>query len=197
VIHTCVLLLSAVTIMASRKRFTKEDVLKQLDMSDDDNFTDNDSDRDSDFELGDIERDSDGTEDYDAPVVDAGNDSSELESGVATTVPTPSIQACAPRVWDAVSSSYMPNISFPYSHTAGLNSSITVTAESSPIDFFNLLLTDEIVELMVSETNRFADQFLEKTALKRKSRAQNWQPTTVLEGRVASFGSALKSSTLS
>lgn len=125
-IHTCVLLLSAVTIMASRKRFTKEDVLKQLDMSDDDNFTDNDSDRDSDFELGDIERDSDGTEDYDAPVVDAGNDSSELESGVATTVPTPSIQACAPRVWDAVSSSYMPNISFPYSHTAGLNSSITV-----------------------------------------------------------------------
>jgi len=55
--------------MASRKRFTKEDVLKQLDMSDDENFDDNDSDRDSnvldDVEDVDSDRDSDATEAYD------------------------------------------------------------------------------------------------------------------------------------
>ena len=60
--------------------------------------------------------------------MDAGkpNDSSYLESGVgrvATTVPTPATRVFAPRFWDVISSSYMPNISFQYrpSHTAGLN----------------------------------------------------------------------------
>ena len=58
--------------------------------------------------------------------MDAGKpkDSSELESGVgrvATTVPTPATPVFSPRVWDIISSSYMLNISFQYSHTAGLN----------------------------------------------------------------------------
>ena len=174
----CVLL---TTEMASRKRFSVEAVLKELDLSDDNNFSDNDSDRESDIELDDIEPDSDGTEDYEAPVVYAGSDSSDSGSGVGATVSTPPTQVCAPRVWNVVSNSFQPKMSYQYSHIAGLSNSINITAETSPIDFFKLLLTEEIVELMVTETNRYADQFLEKTALKPKSRAQNWQPTTVPE----------------
>jgi hypothetical protein len=66
-------------------------------MSDADNFTDNDSDRDSDFELGDSERDSDMTENYDAPVVDAGNPSSDSESG--NTQDRPAETSVAPRAF--------------------------------------------------------------------------------------------------
>ena len=36
-------------IMAARKRFTKEDILRLIDMSDDEKFDDIDSDRDSDI----------------------------------------------------------------------------------------------------------------------------------------------------
>ena len=36
-------------IMATRKRFSTEEILRMIDMSEDENFDDNDSDRDSDI----------------------------------------------------------------------------------------------------------------------------------------------------
>ena len=52
------------------KRYSIAEVFRQLELSDDDCFDDNDSDRDSDKELDDVERisdvDSEATEDYNA-----------------------------------------------------------------------------------------------------------------------------------
>ena len=58
--------------MAARKRFCAADVLKQLDLSDEEVFLDEDSDRESDQEhLDDVEPGSDGDSDatdlYDCP----------------------------------------------------------------------------------------------------------------------------------
>jgi hypothetical protein len=49
------------------------------------------------------------------------------------------------------------------------HSSINLTADSQPIDFFKLFLTEEVVSFMVDESNRFAEQYLQKSAFKPKS----------------------------
>lgn len=184
-------------IMATRKRFSTEEILRMIDMSEDENFDDNDSDRDSDIvglaDVVDSDGDSDATEAYDLPTVDeagigrSDDPDSDVESFVAAASATEQTNASAstsaftPRVWQVVDGNYTPNVEFQYHHTAGLNSSINLTAESSPIEFFKLFLTDDVLMLMVNESNRFADQFLQKTALKRKARAHNWEPTTASE----------------
>ena len=46
------------------------------------------------------------------------------------------------------------------------------------VEFVFLFWTDEFWELLTSETNRYAYQFLEKTQLKEKSRFHSWYDTT-------------------
>lgn len=50
-----------------------------------------------------------------------------------------------------------------------------------PYDFFKLFVCDEIVTLMVNETNLYAEQWLAKEGLKPKSRIKKWTPTDSLE----------------
>ena len=48
---------------------------------------------------------------------------------------------------------------------------------SEPIDAFNLFLTDEIISIMVNETNKYAEQELEKKqSLRRSSHFHKWVP---------------------
>ena len=49
------------------------------------------------------------------------------------------------------------------------------------VDFVFLFWTDEFWELLTSETNRYAYQFLEKTQLKEKSKFHSWYDITVQE----------------
>lgn len=171
-----------------RKRLSTADVLRLIDLSDDELFDDSDSDRYSDNQLDDVEpvsdADSEATEAYDYDIVadDSDNDGSgsqsqpgHLGAAIAATTAAP---VFAPRVWVPVDNGYTPKVDFDYHFTPGMNSSINLTAESCPIEFFDLFLTDEILNLLVNETNRFADQFLAKSVLKRKSRAHDWHPTT-------------------
>lgn len=147
--------------MASRKRYTTAEVLKQLDLSEDEQFDDNDSDRESDTRLDDVEpvsdADSETTEVYNASLADAGNESSETDSEPAlpdaamSTDDNPSVPIFTPRVWERIDTNNTPKVDFEYGHTAGLNSSIHLNAESRPIEFFELFLTDEVWNLMVNE----------------------------------------------
>ena len=55
----------------------------------------------------------------------------------------------------------------------------------SPIDFLQLLITDEMLEAIVVQTNLFAEQFIDKHELSSRSRVQqcNWSPHDVAELR--------------
>ena len=48
------------------------------------------------------------------------------------------------------------------------------------LDYFKLYFTDTLIELIVTETNRYAQQFIEKerNSLKRYSIVHQWVPTT-------------------
>ena len=57
----------------------------------------------------------------------------------------------------------------------------SLSPESSPIEFFQVFVTKEIVDLMVNETNKYAEQELSKGKLKRQSRKHSWVPTNEVE----------------
>src|SRR6218665_1592913 len=130
----------------SRKRFKVEEVLRKLDLSDEEGFEEYDSDRLSENELDDVEPETDVR----PTAADAGSrDPDSAGDGHVEPDNSDSIPAFIPRVWDSIPCNYTPNVEFDYRNTSGLNSSINLNVESSPKDFFDLFLTDEIVNFMV------------------------------------------------
>jgi len=49
------------------------------------------------------------------------------------------------------------------------------------MDYFKLFCADEIIELMVIETNRNAQQFLNTQQITRGSRFSFWQPISTIK----------------
>lgn len=47
----------------------------------------------------------------------------------------------------------------------------------SPIDIYKLFVTDEIINKMVEETNKYAETYIQSATLKNASRAKKWIPT--------------------
>ena len=130
----------------SRKRFKVEEVLRRLDLSDEEGFEEYDSDRLSENELDDVEpesdMDSDATEDYDPQIphdadadvrptaADAGSrDPDSAGDGHVERDNSGSIPAFTPRIWESIPCNYTPNVEFDYRYTSGLNSSINLNAE--------------------------------------------------------------------
>jgi len=63
----------------------------------------------------------------------------------------------------------------------GLVEEVTSTSEDNtidPIDCYRHFITDEIIELMVRETNRYAEQYLQTHEISRRSKFRQWEPTT-------------------
>ena len=57
-----------------------------------------------------------------------------------------------------------------------------VTDIENCLDYFQLIVTDDILDAVVKETNRYAEQFfLASGALSRHSRANQWKPLTLPE----------------
>ena len=54
----------------------------------------------------------------------------------------------------------------------------TIEPPDNIVDFVKIFLTDELIDLIVMETNRYADQFISKFTLTKNARAQNWKPVT-------------------
>ncbi|CAL1278575.1 unnamed protein product [Larinioides sclopetarius] len=55
---------------------------------------------------------------------------------------------------------------------------------SSPIEFFSIFFDDDIVCYIASETNRYAENFIEKSELTPSSRVHNWKDVDSSEIRV-------------
>lgn len=49
--------------------------------------------------------------------------------------------------------------------------------EAQPIDVFALFLSDDIIDMIVQETNRYAEQKLTAARVTRRSRLVSWRPT--------------------
>ena len=47
-----------------------------------------------------------------------------------------------------------------------------------PIEIFNQFFDDNIIEMMVCETNRYSQQYMEEKQLRRHSRMKKWKDTT-------------------
>ena len=47
--------------------------------------------------------------------------------------------------------------------------------DKSPVDFFQLLIPDDLLQVVVEETNRFAQQYIDTTELSRFSRVRAWE----------------------
>lgn len=57
-------------------------------------------------------------------------------------------------------------------------------SDAKPIEYFNKFFSNSLFTTMVTETNRYAEQFLNSgKKLKRRSRAKSWVPVTVTEMR--------------
>lgn len=67
-----------------------------------------------------------------------------------------------------------------FNGNSGLHKRITAN-EVTPIMVFEQMLDSDIIQVMVTETNRYAQQYLAKTRLSRGARMNKWQDVTEVE----------------
>ena len=68
-----------------------------------------------------------------------------------------------------------------FQETHGIIEEVTPISEDNtinPIDCYWHFITDEIISLMVHETNRYAQQHLQSQELSKRSKTLQWKPTT-------------------
>ena len=72
-------------------------------------------------------------------------------------------------------------VDIPFVGNEGLR--VRMGDDVSPIDFFELYVTADMIELFVRETNRYAGQYMaqHKDSMKEHSYAQQWKPTDANE----------------
>lgn len=58
---------------------------------------------------------------------------------------------------------------------------VQMLPDASPFDYFRLFVTDELIKILVRETNLYAEQFIRDTKVKDKSRVKNWKNLTEKE----------------
>ncbi|GFS10328.1 PiggyBac transposable element-derived protein 4 [Elysia marginata] len=71
-----------------------------------------------------------------------------------------------------------PPANLPFTGQSGLQVEME---DTSPLDYLKLMVTDEMVASLVTETNRYAEQTLEDKELSPKSRFRQWTPVTLNE----------------
>ena len=60
----------------------------------------------------------------------------------------------------------------------GLVEEVTSVSKDNIIDCYRHFITDEIIDLIVRETNRYAQQYLQNHEFSRRSIFHQWKPTT-------------------
>lgn len=58
---------------------------------------------------------------------------------------------------------------------------MAVSGENKPVDYFRMLFDDEILNLVVTETNRYAEEIFCSQGVTEKSRITRWKPVTCEE----------------
>jgi len=62
---------------------------------------------------------------------------------------------------------------FPFRETPGVT--VDMDTNATPLDFFALLFDEEILDMIVIETNRYAEEIMEKYEKTPGSRLNNWK----------------------
>ncbi|GFU90918.1 piggyBac transposable element-derived protein 4 [Trichonephila clavipes] len=86
------------------------------------------------------------------------------------------------RQWCKIDSSSPTPSPFSFTDDVGMKACVTNT--SDPLEYFELFFTDEIVNHIVTETNVFATENLNKFKSKEHSRTHHWSEANVNELRV-------------
>ena len=85
-------------------------------------------------------------------------------------------------VWNAATR--QPHLEI-FTGNPGPTSLADVTDMKNCLEYFQLIITDEVLEIVVDETNRYANQFFQSAgALPSQSRANNWKPLTLPELKI-------------
>ena len=64
-------------------------------------------------------------------------------------------------------------LAFTQTHVGPRKEAFSLAKSTNPMDFFNLFLTDDLLDVLVTETNRYATQFLSQEArLEEERRAK-------------------------
>lgn len=78
--------------------------------------------------------------------------------------------------WSTVSGSFLKTFDFTPPHVGPHSNIIENYLTKSPVDFFEIFLGDDVLSLIVTETNRYAHQVINK-GLSEKSRVHRWKDT--------------------
>lgn len=78
-------------------------------------------------------------------------------------------------IWREVSGENLRNINFS-EQNAGIETSVYENYDKTPYDFYKIIINDEIFQLFVEETNKYAAQEKNKNVF-RRARIQNWKNT--------------------
>ncbi|KAJ8938258.1 hypothetical protein NQ314_011553 [Rhamnusium bicolor] len=81
-------------------------------------------------------------------------------------------------VWNDCTYTKQPNLAFTSQEEINVPFD---RSTAKPIDFYQLFISDDIIELMVRETNKNAQTFLENNTVRRSSRYKEWKDTNVQE----------------
>lgn len=98
--------------------------------------------------------------------------STSLQQNITSQIPS---QPSTTEHWGDIQVS---NVQFPFTGPSGFQYDVN---KSDPIAIFNQFLTDEIIELIVNETNRYAHQYLASVQMKPRSMMKKWVDCTAKE----------------
>lgn len=138
--------------------------------------------------------DNDSDDDFDGFVEEnyaSGNegedDGDALDSSLVDSIPSTSVGPGSSS--SGISLSSIPQFRQIHSSTSGLTipefeqtpGSTQDMTGKNPVDFLQLFVTESVLENIVDETNKYADQYMESTDLPPRSRARSWRPCSVIE----------------
>ena len=146
--------------------------------SDDDNSSSSseavDSEEDVDFDPYEEESSSDG----ESSDMDSADDSTTaMQASTSPTTPQPAAQAgSSSSSWDSY---FVARNTFVFSGNHGLKKRISAQNGSvTPAMVFEQFFDDKIIDLMMVETNRYAQQYIAAHVLRRTSRMRKWVDVT-------------------
>ncbi|GFW14939.1 piggyBac transposable element-derived protein 4 [Trichonephila clavipes] len=141
--------------MAARKRSAIDSVYIPDDLSDSESDFSFDSDSDINFS-------------------DCSSCSYESDHG--------SINLQSVRQWCKIDIKNIPPPPVPFRGNPGIT--VNIANNASILNYFELFFNDQILRMIVQETNRYAEQYIHKTVCKEGSRWKKWTETNVEELRL-------------
>ena len=83
--------------------------------------------------------------------------------------------------WKSVELTYTSPSYINFSEPSGLSNSVTLNKESLPIKLYLLFVTEHIIKVIVTETNRYAEQVMAHLVVTAKTKMRRWIAATNTE----------------